>query len=657
MAQPHIPGYQILEQSGGTSDTTIWKAVQISLERSVTIWVLKPQAAADATLLKHFDTIIRAVARIRHPNFAQVIDISHTEEGIPYIIFENSDYTPLSNILIKNGRLAPEQAFAVAREIAVGLDAAWRQCGFLHRNLKPENILVSPDGKVKITNYNSATIVASGVDPLEYDGGMMVGTPNYASPEQVDCLRTIDFRSDMYSLGAVLYQATTGITPFNEVTDPVQVLNLQRSGTITNPRTINSKIKQPFVHVMTRLMAKNPDDRYGSWDEAVNDFNRVLSGKPPFTEPGRSADPPSTIAPVQGYSLPATSSASAPSDTIRFPTDSIGSDSASHSAYATGAAANRKSSGSMNTRSSRRAGLGRTMNTKSFSPSLSLSVLMFVAMCAAALYAGYRTLKWIGPVGEHADAENAITDVPEISAGTDMSENEGQYADSTASSYGGETIADSGASEGYSETPGAGAASETGGLTPYPGVGSSGMSGAAEPENTASLPPQKALMREIYNAFLTKDVVSAKRYASRRFNESKNLPGIDLGECKRVWSLLKQAQPEAEFVGSLLVRYNSTAFMPLEYREHTISIKPESHINGVLTATEKLPSGKTRTININLADLSPETMYDIMLSSADNTEAMLVTRTILAIKLGRHADIKLNMSRMPNLVPVLEFAQ
>ena len=187
-----IEGYEIIEKAGGTTDTTIWTARQISLDRNVSIWVMKARAAADTNLVNHFQAITRAISRLKHNNFPPVIDISTTPDGIPYIVFENAESTSITRIIKQRGVYAYHDALRIAKEVALALDTAWKQTGLVHRNLKPDNIRISDDGNIKIFNFNSATIVQPGTNPLAFDDGMVVGTPNYAAPEQIDCLPSIE---------------------------------------------------------------------------------------------------------------------------------------------------------------------------------------------------------------------------------------------------------------------------------------------------------------------------------------------------------------------------------------------------------------------------------------------------------------------------------
>ncbi len=275
-----IEGYEILEKAGGTTDTTIWTARQISLDRNVSIWVMKARAAADPNLVNHFSTITRAISRLKHNNFPPVIDISKTEEGEPYIVFENADSTSITRIIKDNGVYSVVDALKIAKEVALALDAAWKQTGLVHRNLKPDNIRIYTDGNVKIFNFNSATIVQPGTNPLAFDDGMIVGTPNYAAPEQIDCLPSIDFHADMYGLGASLYQMLTGKAPFDEERDPMKILELQRSGHLPNPKAKNPSLTDSVVYLIARLMAKLPDDRYSWWLDVVEDIEHILANRP-----------------------------------------------------------------------------------------------------------------------------------------------------------------------------------------------------------------------------------------------------------------------------------------------------------------------------------------------------------------------------------------
>ena len=294
---PAVEGFRFGSLYGETSTAAIWSATQISLDRPVTVWVMRPDRAADASKAEHFDAVARAAAHIQHLNLVQVIDVSRTADGLPFAVFENIDGANLAQILHREGRLEPERAMRITLELASALDAAWKQIGFIHRNIKPENILLADNRTVKITNFGSATLVTPGANPLAYDDDLMVGTPNYASPEQIECDPQIDFRTDIYGAGALLYQMITGHAPFAEENDPMRMLYLQIHGTLPSPSDMEPPVALSVSRLIQKMMAKSPADRYAFWQDVIEDIRRVLAGRPLFAETsGKYAAPSSTIA-------------------------------------------------------------------------------------------------------------------------------------------------------------------------------------------------------------------------------------------------------------------------------------------------------------------------------------------------------------------------
>ncbi len=298
---PSVPGYQILAQRRSTSTTTEWDAMQLSLERTVSMLTPCAERLSDPSWCARFEELSCAFARLHHRNFLQVIDTARTADGVPYTIVERLEGQSLAALLRNEGRIAPERAARIVLQLADALDNAWKQSGFVLRNLKPENLVVLSGDVVKITAFLYAAIVRPGSDPLAADGGELVGTPHYMPPEQIDALRTIDFHADMYAVGAIFYHMLSGHAPFGETDDPMEVLRLQKEKMVPAPSDENPAIPAGFSHVLLRMMAKRPADRYPYWQDVSEDIERVLSGRAPYLPSAGGAPwvpPPSTVAPA-----------------------------------------------------------------------------------------------------------------------------------------------------------------------------------------------------------------------------------------------------------------------------------------------------------------------------------------------------------------------
>ena len=295
---PSIPGYDITAHLASSSTTETWEALQISLDRKVALLTPRADALEDAGAVTRFEELSRAFARLHHRNFIQVIDISRSEGGVPYAVLERLEGETLSAVLREEGALDPARAAKFVCQLAEALDSAWKQSGFVFRNLKPSAFVVQPDDTIKIAGFQSAVLVRPGENPLEGDDGMLVGTPNYMPPEQIEMSRSIDFHADMYAVGATFYQMLTGKEPFAGEEDPMQVLEMQKTGHVAYPTDVNPGIPSGYSHIVLRLMAKRPADRYAFWQDVAEDLQRVLGGRPPYVPPGGTWTPPeSTVAP------------------------------------------------------------------------------------------------------------------------------------------------------------------------------------------------------------------------------------------------------------------------------------------------------------------------------------------------------------------------
>lgn len=295
---PSIPGYDITTHLASTSTTETWEALQISLDRKVALLTPRVDALENAGAVSRFEELSRAFARLHHRNFIQVIDISRSEGGVPYAVLERLEGKSLSAILREDGALDPGRAAKLVAQLADALDSAWKQSGFVFRNLKPSAFVVQPDDTIKIAGFQSAVLVRPGENPLEGDDDMLVGTPNYMPPEQIEMSRSIDFHADMYAVGATFYQMLTGKEPFAGEEDPMQVLEMQKTGHVAYPTDVNPGIPSGYSHIVLRLMAKRPADRYAFWQDVAEDLQRVLGGRPPYVPPGGTWTPPeSTVAP------------------------------------------------------------------------------------------------------------------------------------------------------------------------------------------------------------------------------------------------------------------------------------------------------------------------------------------------------------------------
>lgn len=278
---PPIPGYRVDSVLGEGATAVVWKAEQESLSRYVAIKVLKKVFSDSPEDVQDFINEARAVAQLNSANIIQIFDVGRNENTY-YFVMEYVAGETLGAILRREGSIPPKRALSIALQIATGLERAWESGKIIHRDIKPENIMIEPDGAVKIADLGLASIVTH-QDPDAAQAAndvpeTLCGTPNYMSPEQVQRRAGLDSRTDMYSLGALLYHMITGKLPFGEST-PVEVLEQQVTGLLPNPRTLKPSLGLGTSQLITRLMMKNAADRYATWSETVTEIKKVASGK------------------------------------------------------------------------------------------------------------------------------------------------------------------------------------------------------------------------------------------------------------------------------------------------------------------------------------------------------------------------------------------
>ena len=267
----------------------VWRAEDTVLHRTVAVKVLKNELTADPTFLERFRTEARMTAALSHPGIANVFDYGEVVVGGPggvaaaYLVMEHVDGEPLSALLRRSGRLPVAQTLDVVRQAAAALDVAHR-IGMVHRDVKPGNLLVRPDGVVKVTDFGIAR--AADAVPLTRSG-MVVGTAQYFSPEQAEG-RSVTAASDVYSLGVVAYECLAGRLPF--VADSavaVAVMQIREA-----PPPLPADVPPAVRALVGRAMAKDPRARFGTGgqfasaagavrDRPYDDPTTVLAVPPP----------------------------------------------------------------------------------------------------------------------------------------------------------------------------------------------------------------------------------------------------------------------------------------------------------------------------------------------------------------------------------------
>ncbi len=263
-----LGGYRIVEQLGVGGMATVYKAFQPSMNRHVAIKVLPPHMATDAGFRARFQRETEAIARLEHRHILPVYDAGEAD-GIPYLVMRWSTGGTFSAALRQHS-LSLKQIIQIVREVAEALDYAHRN-GVIHRDVKPANILLTNDGSALLSDFGIAKIVEGAVN-LTSDG-MWIGTPAYMAPAQIQGNNN-DPRSDIYSLGVVLYEAATGQPPFQAET-PFAVAMKHIHDPLPLPRNVSATIPEALEHIILKALAKNPDDRYqtaGEFAQALHNY-------------------------------------------------------------------------------------------------------------------------------------------------------------------------------------------------------------------------------------------------------------------------------------------------------------------------------------------------------------------------------------------------
>src|SRR5215212_9503370 len=254
--------------SGGMAD--VYLAEDQELGRRVALKMLNDRHASDEQFVERFRREAQSAAGLNHPNIVSIFDRGHAE-GTYYIAMEFLDGRTLKELLVRNGPTPVPIAIDYARQILGALAFAHRN-GIVHRDIKPHNVLVGPDGRLKVTDFGIARSGASQMTEV----GSIIGTAQYLSPEQARGA-AVDDRSDLYSTGIVLYEMLTGQVPFNGTT--ALEIAMKHLSTIPEPP---SKLRPEIPHdldlVVLRALAKAAGDRYATAEELDADLARVARG-------------------------------------------------------------------------------------------------------------------------------------------------------------------------------------------------------------------------------------------------------------------------------------------------------------------------------------------------------------------------------------------
>ncbi len=265
--------YQIIEELGRGGMGKVYKALDTEIKEKVALKLIKPEISVDKKTIERFQNELKFARKISHRNVCRMYDLNK-EAGSYYITMEFVSGEDLKRFIRRSGRLTTTKGIDIAKQICEGLDEAHR-LGVVHRDLKPGNIMIDNDGNARIMDFG----IARSVEGKGITGaGVMIGTPEYMSPEQVEG-KDIDRRSDIYSLGVILYEMLTGRVPFEGET-ALNIAVKQKTETPNNPREYNEQISEDLSRAILKCLEKDKEKRYQSASELRSELVNIEEGFP-----------------------------------------------------------------------------------------------------------------------------------------------------------------------------------------------------------------------------------------------------------------------------------------------------------------------------------------------------------------------------------------
>jgi hypothetical protein len=274
---PLLGDYELLDRVGEGAMGTVYKARQRSMDRIVAVKVLKPVLARNAEYVERFWREARAAARLSHPNIVLAIDAGE-DQGFYYFAMEYVEGHTVG-LLLKAGPLEETPALRIALQVAQALEYAWTHERIVHRDIKPGNLIITPNGTAKLADLGLAHEADLAGEDVSTEGGKILGTPSYMSPEQIRRAE-LDVRSDLYSLGASLFHMVTGRPPF-EGADTKAVLAQHLFEPPPDPRKVCPGLSEGVARIILRLLAKDRGERYPAAQALVADIEAHLEAPAP----------------------------------------------------------------------------------------------------------------------------------------------------------------------------------------------------------------------------------------------------------------------------------------------------------------------------------------------------------------------------------------
>ena len=277
-----VAGYRLVRKIAEGGMGIVYEAIQTKLDRRVALKVLTDELSSRPEFLKRFEREAKAAAALNHPNVVQVHDFGESD-GLHYIIMEYVEGDDVSQYVQKIGKLDIPTALSIVEQAAHALKAA-REKSIIHRDIKPSNLLITSDGRIKVSDLGLAKILNEKTEVTATGVGM--GSPYFIAPEQADDSRNVDHRVDIYALGITLLFLLTGKKPFDG-TSPYSIVFAHVHKPLPTGKELGTELPSEVESFIRRMAAKDPKDRYQDYDSLLTDLQKVKAGASPTRAPIR----------------------------------------------------------------------------------------------------------------------------------------------------------------------------------------------------------------------------------------------------------------------------------------------------------------------------------------------------------------------------------